>query len=75
MIPRSLCMEYHILIVMGGLLVKRENGELVPKCYLHYYYHGKQRNAGAGSRMISPQQESPAHREHSLARGFVLFVV
>lgn len=58
-----------ILIVMGGLLAKK-NGELVPKCYLHYCCHGKGRNPDAestpGSSMVSPQWESRAlnHAPH-----------
>lgn len=79
LIPCSLCMKYYILIIMEGLLAKKKKGEPVPKYYLHYYYHGEQRNPDAESipesRMISPQWKCPAHRESSLACGFVLFVV
>lgn len=68
----------------GRIACQKRNEEPVPKCYLHYYYHGKQRNPDAESipesRMIPPQWESPAHRESRavkpcLTRGFVLFVV
>lgn len=59
-----------ILIVMGGLLAKKKNGELVPKCYLHYCYHGKERNPDAkstpGSSMVSPQWQSRAPNHASL---------
>lgn len=61
---------------MGALLAKKNHGEPMPKCYLHY---GKQRNPDAESipesRVISPLWESPAHRESSLLCGFVLFVL
>lgn len=64
----------------NGRIACKKNAELIPKCYLHYCYRGRERNPDAESRMISPQWESPAHRESRalrpcLGRSFVLSVV
>lgn len=57
----------------------QNNGELVPKCYLAYYCHGKQRNPDGGSipgsRTISAQWESLQSRANLLPPGCVLFVL